>query len=38
MGVTGNSRNNPQFRDLLGLFQTKFINDLGIGTLTLDFD
>jgi hypothetical protein len=32
MGVTGSSRSKPQFRDMLGLFETKLINnkDLGI--------
>jgi hypothetical protein len=40
MGVTGTSRSNPQLRDLLGLFETKLINnkDLGIGTLTLNVE
>jgi hypothetical protein len=40
MGVTGASRNNPQLKDIMGLFETTLINskDLGIGTLTLELE
>jgi hypothetical protein len=36
-GLTGASRGNPQFRDMMALFEARFLspNDLGIGTLQL---
>ncbi|MGV2827510.1 DUF6930 domain-containing protein [Myxosarcina sp. GI1(2024)] len=37
MGAKGNSRGNPQLKDMLGLFETKAVDgeDLGMGTLEL---
>jgi hypothetical protein len=36
-GLTGASRGNPQLRDMMALFEARFLspNDLGIGTLQL---